>query len=193
MQVASEKYLELKKEVSRMASLANKRLRRLERNDLTNLPAYRAWEKNGSIAFSVKGKDYNQLQSEYWRLKNFIDDRTSMVKSANAYLREIAENTGIKYKGLADLKAKATKFFQLVDKIQQYNRLIGESAKALNYRQIWNEINTMLQETKTDLASIASSEDGLERYLSYMNSVVEVENNSEGFSDNGTNWDFIDL
>jgi hypothetical protein len=39
VKLASEKYLELKKEVSRMASMANKRLRRLEKNELTDLPA----------------------------------------------------------------------------------------------------------------------------------------------------------
>ena len=25
-----------------------------------------------------EGKDYNQLQSEFWRLKNFLDNKTSL-------------------------------------------------------------------------------------------------------------------
>ena len=57
VQLASDKYLELKKEVSRMASMANKRLVRLERNELTDLPAYQSWVQNGAIKFSVANKD----------------------------------------------------------------------------------------------------------------------------------------
>ena len=119
--VASDKYKALRKEVSRMASAANKRLNRLQANDLQALPAFQAWEQNGAIKFSVKGKDYNQLQSEYWRLKNFLDDRTSTVRGANDFLREMAKNTGIKYNGLADLKEKSRSFFELAEKIKQYN------------------------------------------------------------------------
>ena len=37
--LASDKYKELRAEVSRMASMANKRLNRLENNNLTMLPA----------------------------------------------------------------------------------------------------------------------------------------------------------
>lgn len=114
--LASDKYKELRAEVSRMASMANKRLNRLENNNLTMLPAYQAWEQNGSIRFSVRGKDYNQLQAEFWRLKNFLDDRTSTVREANAFLREMAENTGIKYNGLEDLKNKSARFFELAEK-----------------------------------------------------------------------------
>lgn len=93
VKVASDKYKELRKEVSRMASMANKRIDRLERNNLTMLPAYKAWAENGAVRFSVKGKTYQETQAEYWRLKNFLDDRTSTVKQANQFLKEMAENT----------------------------------------------------------------------------------------------------
>ena len=135
-QIASEKYLELKKEVSRMASMANKRLKRLERNELTDLPAYQSWVKDGAVKFSVKGKDYNQLQSEFWRLKRFLDNKTSLVRQANKYLREMAENTGIKYNGLADLKTKAREFFRLSDKIKEYYKMSELNALALDYQKI---------------------------------------------------------
>ena len=60
VELASDEYKAFKKEVSRMASMANKRLKRLEKNELTDLPSYKAWEENGSIRFSVKGKTYQQ-------------------------------------------------------------------------------------------------------------------------------------
>ena len=190
---ASDKYKELRKEVSRMASMANKRIDRLERNNLTMLPAYQAWEQNGSIRFSVKGKSYEETQAEYWRLKQFLDDRTSTVTQANDFLREMAENTGIQYNGLEDLKAKSAKFFELADLIKQYNQSINQSAQALDYQKIWQDINTYVLDTDADLAAAVSSEEQLEKFLEYMNAVQPVEDNQEGFSLGEENWDFIEL
>ena len=190
---ASDKYKELRKEVSRMASMANKRIDRLERNNLTMLPAYQAWEKNGSVRFSVKGKSYEETQAEYWRLKKFLDDRTSTVTQANDFLREMAENTGIQYNGLEDLKTKSAKFFELADLIKQYNQSINQSAQALDYQKIWQDINTYVLDTDADLAAAVSSEEQLEKFLEYMNFVQPVEDNKEGFSLGEENWDFIEL
>lgn len=190
---ASDKYKELRKEVSRMASMANKRIDRLERNNLTMLPAYQAWESNGSVRFSVKGKSYEETQAEYWRLKKFLDDRTSTVKQANDFLKEMAENTGIQYQGLEDLKAKSAKFFELADLIKQYNQSINQSAQALDYQKIWKDINTYVLDTDSDLADAMSSEEQLEKFLEYMNMVKPVEDNQEGFSLTGNKWDFIEL
>lgn len=192
VKLASDKYLELKKETSRLASMANKRLVRLERNNLKMLPAYREWESHGAIKFSVKGKNYQQLQSEYWRLKHFLDDRTSTVRSANTFLKEMAENTGIKYKGLEDLKTKSTQFFELADKIKQYNQSINQSAQALDYQKIWQQINTYVNSTNTDLASSIDSNEQLQKFLNYMDSVQPVEDNKEGYSV-GNDWDFIEI
>lgn len=192
VKLASDKYLELKKEVSRMASMANKRLKRLERNNLTLLSAYREWEQHGAIKFSVRGKDYNQLQSEYWRLKHFLDDRTSTVRQANKFLREMAENTGIKYRGLADLKSKSKQFFELAEKIKQYNRSINQSAQALDYQKIWQQINTYVNNTNTDLASAISSDEQLERFLQFMEKVQPVEDKKEGYAV-GNGWDFVEI
>lgn len=192
VKLASDKYLELKKEVSRMASMANKRLNRLESNNLTLLPAYREWEQHGAIKFSVRGKNYNQLQSEYWRLKHFLDDRTSTVRQANKFLREMAENTGIKYRGLEDLKSKSKQFFELAEKIKQYNMSINQSAQALDYQKIWQQINTYVNNTNTDLASAISSDEQLERFLQFMEKVKPVEDKKEGYAV-GNDWDFVEI
>ena len=191
--LASDKYKELRAEVSRMASMANKRLNRLENNNLTMLPAYQSWEQNGSIRFSVKGKDYNQLQAEFWRLKNFLDDRTSTVREANAFLREMAENTGIQYHGLEDLKNKSARFFELAEKIREYNQAIGQAAQALDYQKIWQQINTAVQQDALDLSEAVSSDEQLERFLDFMNDVQPVEDNQEGYSLTNSNFDFVEI
>jgi hypothetical protein len=191
--LASDKYKELRAEVSRMASMANKRLNRLENNNLTMLPAYQAWEQNGSIRFSVKGKDYNQLQAEFWRLKNFLDDRTSTVREANAFLLEMAENTGIQYNGLEDLKNKSARFFELAEKIREYNQAIGQAAQALDYQKIWQQINTAVQQDALDLSEAVSSDEQLERFLDFMNDVQPVEDDKEGYSLTNSNFDFVEI
>lgn len=191
--LASDKYKELRAEVSRMASMANKRLNRLENNNLTMLPAYQAWEQNGSIRFSVKGKDYNQLQAEFWRLKNFLDDRTSTVREANAFLRAMAENTGIQYNGLEDLKNKSARFFELAEKIREYNQAIGQAAQALDYQKIWQQINTAVQQDALDLSEAVSSDEQLERFLDFMKDVQPVEDNQEGYSLTNSNFDFVEI
>lgn len=191
--LASDKYKELRAEVSRMASMANKRLNRLENNNLTMLSAYQSWEQNGSIRFSVKGKDYNQLQAEFWRLKNFLDDRTSTVREANAFLREMAENTGIQYHGLEDLKNKSARFFELAEKIREYNQAIGQAAQALDYQKIWQQINTAVQQDALDLSEAVSSDEQLERFLDFMNDVQPVEDDKEGYSLTNSNFDFVEI
>ncbi len=191
--LASDEYLRLKKEVSRMASMANKRLHRLESNDLTNLPAYQAWERNGAIKFSVKGKDYNQLQSEYWRLKGFLDARTSTVREANKFLREMAQDTGIKYHGLSDLKAKSKQFFELADKIKEYYKKIDEAAKAIDYRAIFEQINVMVQQGMAELGAEESTMDILDKYIQQMEQLEPVEQGQEGYKKGGTDWDFVRL
>lgn len=192
-QIASEKYLALKKEVSRMASMANKRLRRLERNELTDLPAYQSWVEGGAIKFSVKGKDYNQLQSEFWRLKRFLDNKTSLVRQANKYLREMAENTGIKYNSLADLKAKSKEFFKLADKIKEYYKMSEMNALALDYQKIWEQINVQIKQGVLDLTGVESTEETLQRFINEIDRVSQVENNQEGFKEDTKDWDFIKI
>ena len=190
---ASQKYLELKKEVSRLASIANKRLKRLERNELTDLPAYQSWVKGGAIKFSVKGKDYNQLQSEFWRLKNFLDNKTSLVREAHKYLREIAHNTGIKYRSLADLKVKTKEFFRLAEKIKEYYKASEQNALALDYQKIWEQINVQIKQGVLDLTSAQSIEEKLEIFIQELDKVSQVENNQEGFKEGMKEWDFIEI
>ena len=44
-------------EASRLASMANKRIKRLEDRDVKASPAYDRWLRDGAVKFSVKGKD----------------------------------------------------------------------------------------------------------------------------------------
>ena len=142
----------MKKEANRLASMANKRVRRLEQNNLTDAPAYQQYMASGG-RFSVRGKDYNQLQQEISRLQSFLSSETSTVRGYNNVLKEMAKNTGIKYKNLADLKEKASNFFELHSKVEQYLRQVEDMASAIGYQKIWETINQYVRSNKVNLAS----------------------------------------
>lgn len=192
-QKATDKYKELKKEVSRLASLANKRIKRLERNELTETNAYKAWEKDGKVKFSVRGKDYNQLQSEYFRLKKFVDAKSSTVRGAINVLRDMAKNTGIKYNSVAELKANSKGFFTLQSKLEQYLTSIGMGAQAIAYQRLWQAINQTVKEEKIDLSDIDNIEGQINKVIARLEGIQRVEQNKEGYPISSNNYDFIDL
>lgn len=147
-----KKVAEYRKEASRLASMANKRVARLEANNLKDAPAYKGYIESGG-KFSVKGKSYNELQKEVARMKTFIDANTSTVKGVNNYLKTIASNTGIKYKNLTDLRLKAPRFFELAAKVEQYLRNVEDIASAIGYQKIWEAINVYVKDSKADLSA----------------------------------------
>lgn len=118
----------LKRELRRKVAIANKRLTRLEKNDLTKLPAYRQWrEYGGGKKFSSAGSDYNELQSELARVDRFINARTSLVRESNKYLKEIADMTNLKYNYVSELSSKLSNFFETTSKVEQYLRQVEGS------------------------------------------------------------------
>ena len=147
-----KKIKDYRKEASRMVSMANKRVRRLEENDLKSSPAYRGYLENGGNYFSVKGKTHNELQAEVARMKRFIDANTSTIRGVNAHLKGMAKDTGIKYKNLKELRAKADKFFELASKAEQYLRTSDDMASAISYQKIWEQINVYTETNKINLA-----------------------------------------
>ena len=149
-----------RKEASRLASLANKRAKRLEANGLQDSPAYQMYLKTGG-KFGVKGKTHNELQQEVSRLKRFIDMNTSTVKGVTTTLKEMAANTGISYANMKELKQKSAKFFELASKVEQYLRTVEDMASAIGYQKIWETINQYVKSGEIDLSSADGDIDGM--------------------------------
>lgn len=174
---------EFRKEVSRLASLANKRLQRLESANLTDSPAYKKWVENGSVKFGVKGKTYNQLQSEMARLNRFINAQTSTIRGINSNLKEMAANTGIKYGTLKELRSKAANFFELSSKVEQYLRTVNDMASAIGYNKIWEVINEYVEREKIDLSEAENNIDELSKMVSEL--IVQQQNHNATVIDDG--------
>lgn len=144
----------LKAEIQRKANIAHKRLARLERNNLTELPAYQQWVKDGKVRFGVRGKNYNELQAELARVNRFLNSRTSLVREANRYMKEIAQMTGVKYRRVRELPDKLSNFFRISEKVDEYLRNVEGSASAIGYHKIWEAVNEVVETDRLDLGEV---------------------------------------
>ena len=145
-QARKQRIRQLKQEISKKASMANKRLKRLENNDLTNVPAYRQYVQGGGVKFSVKGKNYNELQAELSRVNHFINSKTSTVRGTNSVLKEIANTAKIKYNNLSELYSNVNQFFSLATKVEDYLNATGQTALAIGYQRVWEAINKYVEQ-----------------------------------------------
>ena len=176
----------LRAQVSHLASMANKRLDRLEKNELTSSPAYQKWEQNGSHRFSVSGKSYSEVQSEYWRVKDFLEMRTSSVTGTKAVLQEIATNIGwgkIDFDNIALTQEQLSNFFAIANTVSQYLESVDESAAALDYQEIWDTINTAYQQGKIDFNNAELDAEQMQGIVSEMLVLEETQNMLEMFDD----------
>lgn len=174
----------LRAQVSQLASMANKRLDRLEQNELTSSPAYQKWEQNGSHRFSVGGKSYPEVQSEYWRVKDFLEMRTSSVTGTKAVLQEIATNIGwgkIDFDNIALTQEQLSNFFKIADTVSQYLDSVDESAAALDYQEIWDTINAAYQEGKIDFNNAELDAEQMQGIVSQMLVLEETQDMLEAF------------
>lgn len=182
---------EFRRMVSRLAATANKRIQRLEKNNLTDSPAYQKLVENGEPKFGVRGKTYNEVQAELSRINKFLDSQTSTIRGINQSLKTIAKNTGLKYRNLKDLKSKASKFFELADKVEQYLRNVEDSASAIGYHRIWEVINEYVKSSKVDLSNSENSIDEMVQQiteiLNYDKTSDKIEGSFHDF-DNKDGW-----
>ena len=176
---------ENRKRISRLVSLANKRLKRLEDAGLDDSPAYQKWVEAGSEKFSVKGKDHNQLQRELSRLKNFIESETSTVRGVNNVLKQMAQNTGIEYSNMQDLKNNAKTFFELSSKVEQYLRTVDDIASSIGYQKIWESIN---QYVKDERITLADAKMNIDQMIKVVTDMLKASNNRYIDQDN---WWFL--
>ena len=178
-----------RREASKVISMANKRISRLEKSNLTDSPAYAKLvdSKGGNPKFSVKGLDHNQLQSEMSKVKKFVQAKTSTVRGINTTLKEMASNTGIKYKNLKELRAKASSFFTLASKVEQYLRNVEDVASAIGYQKIWEAINQYVKAENTDFDEVENSVEGLTNIVDGLlngfekGDVFTMKNDDDGF------------
>ena len=148
----SEEERKLRAEARRLVSMANKRLRRLEEQNLTNSPAYKKWVEDGAQKFSVKGKSMKEVKQEIARMNDFLEKQTSTVKGAKQYFKNVAKEVGIeKFDDFTDLQNKLNTFFETTAKIKEYLYNTKEIAVAIGYQKIWEVVSDYVEEVGYEL------------------------------------------
>lgn len=148
----TEEEKKLRSEARRLVSMANKRLRRLEEQNLINSPAYKKWVEDGAQKFSVKGKSMEELKQEVARMNDFLNKQTSTVKGAKQYFKNVAREVGIKkFDDFTDLQEKLNTFFEITAKVKEYLYNSKEIGVAIGYQKIWEVVSDYVEEVEDEL------------------------------------------
>lgn len=156
-----ERIRAFRREASRLAAMANKRIARIEKNGLQSAPAYQGYLYSGGTRFGIKGKDYNQVQAEMGRINKFLKATTSTITGIKDHLKDMAKNTGIQYSNFKDLIAKAPKFFELKSKVEQVLAFIEDKAAVYDSTRIFDAINVTVRDYRIDLTKAGGDLDGM--------------------------------
>lgn len=146
---------ELRQEARRMVSLANKRLKRIEQQGLTESPAYKKFVEDGKQKFGIRGKSTEEVKQEVARMNDFIKKQTSTVKGTKQYLNNVANSVGITdFDNYKDLEKQLNTFFRGVDKVRDYLRNSKEVSVAIGYSKIHEVVSDYVEEVGDNLDSI---------------------------------------
>lgn len=187
---ASEAQRRKRKELSRLCSMANKRVQLLERKGLET-PAIIALKDNTHFGVGHKKVSNKEINNEWIRVNNFLDSLTSTYRGAQKYIKQVAELTGYKGKSNKELKEHATMIFNLVNRVKEIVEQ-QEDAYYTSWR-ILNAVKMVVQDNKNSFDELDDYDDRIQAILDSLDSVDKVNQGEEGFADDldSNNWDFI--
>ena len=148
----TEEERKLRAEARRLVSMANKRLKRIEEQNLIESPAYKKWIEDGGQKFGIRGKSMEEVKQEVARMDKFLRMQTSTVKGAKQYFKNVAKEVGIKkFDDFTDLQRKLNTFFDTTAKIKEYLYNSKEIGVAIGYQKIWEVISDYVEEVDHEL------------------------------------------
>lgn len=177
---AERKY---RQEASRKVSMANKRLKRIEQQNLQMSPSYKKWVEDGGQKFGIKGKSNNEVKAEVARLNKFLNQTTSTVKGTKKYLTNVANQVGVKqWDSFEDLGNQLQGFFDVSEKVQDYLKNSKEVSVSIGYKKVWEEVNeyaesmgeefTLLDSDVAEIAANVVQANAVNRLDNLMNSFI---------------------
>lgn len=149
----TEKQKDFRKEVARLNAMANKRLRRLGVSDFSSSPSYQKWLNEGGEYFSIRGKNQREVWNEYYRVKSFLESKTSTITGTKDVLKNINKYTGMGIDNVKDIQAVASDYFRLYNKVSEYVNVKGLGA-IYDSNQIFNQINKVTQDLDLDYTNL---------------------------------------
>lgn len=141
---------DLRKVVGRLVSAGNKRLRSFERAGESS-PATRFVEKSGGV-FSTKGKNLNELRSEFARAKNFLESKTGTRKGWKKVKDETIE--GLKKHGVEVSESQFNDLWKAYEELKEISPDVA--SRGLKYN-VLKEVATMITTMNGSAEEIALS------------------------------------
>ena len=97
----------------------------------------------------------------------------------------MAQNTGIEYSNMQELKNNAKTFFELSSKVEQYLRNVDDIASAIGYQKIWESIN---QYVKDERITLTDAKMNIDQMIKVVTDMLKASNNRYIDQDN---WWFL--
>ena len=180
--VFTEKERKYRQEASRKVSLANKRLARMEQQNITMSPAYKKWVEEGGQKFGIKGKSTEEVRAEVARLNKFIKQTTSTVKGTKKYLTNIASQVGIKQWGsFQSLNTQLSTFFEVSERVREYLRNTKEVSVSIGYKKIWEQVTEYAESVGKEFTSLNEDIVGIANTILQANAYSKLDDLTDDF------------
>lgn len=171
-----------RQEASRKVSMANKRLKRLEQQNLSMSPAFKKWIDEGGQKFSIRGKSMEEVRVEVARLNKFLKQTTSTVSGTKKYLSNIANQVGIKQWGsFQSLNNQLRGFFEVADRVQEYLKNSKEVSVSIGYKKIWEQVNEYAETTGKEFVSLTDDIVDIANTILQANSYSKLDDLTDDF------------
>lgn len=175
-QLQSLSRLDIAKIVSKLASAANKRLKRIELASLEDYSSAYRYVKSSGGKFSVKGKSKEELLLEYKRVKGYLSPQrvTSTVAGTRKVKKEnetkVQERLGITFKNKEESKEfwraynkyadshRSDVYNQGSDTIQKLIAQRVEHGQSLNASAVTRMINNYIKSEREEISRIEREE-----------------------------------
>ena len=171
-----------RQEASRKVSMANKRLKRMEEQNLTMSPAYKKWIDDGGQKFGVRGKSTDEVRLEVARLNKFLKQTTSTVRGTKKYLTNVAEQVGIvDYNSYQSLNSQLKDFFEVSDRVREYLKNSKEVSVSIGYKKIWEQVNEYAETVGKEFNSLTSDIVEIAKSITQANAYNKLDNLTDDF------------
>ena len=171
-----------RQEASRKVSMANKRLKRMEDQNLTISPAYKKWIDEGGQKFGIKGKSTTEVRAEVARLNKFLKQTTSTVRGTKKYLTNVAEQVGIvNYNSFQSLNSQLKDFFEVSDRVREYLKNSKEVSVSIGYKKIWEQVNEYAETVGKEFNSLNNDIVEIAKSITQANAYNKLDNLTDDF------------
>lgn len=128
----------------KVTNIANKRLKRLDTEEMTT-PAYRHWqETTGGEKFGISGKDIDGVIETIQKAERFNNMGTSTLGGGRKYLKAIGERLGMDVSDTASIQRNSNQIFKVTNKFDEYLKS-GGGGTAIGSDELQKYVSNFIQ------------------------------------------------